>query len=405
MVKQVLRFDRFSLDLTRGYLRVGEQDVVLRPKAFQLLVYIAANAGRLVPKQELVEAVWQNTAVSDESLEQCIRQLRRALGDADHRLVKTVPRRGYLFDTIVSLADGSEVAPELSRTPDNLKQDIRYCRSGDGVRLAYAIAGSGPPLVKAGNWLHHLEYDWESPVWRHVLSGLAKDHTLIRYDARGNGLSDWEAGELSLDAWVNDLETVVEATGVERFPLLGISQGCAVSIAYAVRHPERVSHLILYGGYVLGAKKRTPHEKDKREAMLTLARLEWGSDNPAFRQLFTGNFMPDATPDQADCFNELQRRTTSPEYAARYMDVTGDFDIRELLPEVRASTLVMHVRDDLMVPLEQGRALATGIPGARFVSFPGANHFFLEHETASRQFFEEVRSFLEAAAAPQSTGI
>jgi hypothetical protein len=202
--------------------------------------------------------------VSDESLEQCIRQLRRGLGDADHRLIKTVPRRGYLFDAAVSLVGDAAVSPKLSLAPNIREQAIKYCRSRDGVRLAYAIAGSGPPLVKAGNWLHHLEYDWESPVWRHLLWGLAKNHTLIRYDARGNGLSDWEVDELSLDAWVNDLETVVEATGVERFPLLGISQGCAISVSYAVRHPERVSHLVLYGGYVLGAKKRTPDEKSAR---------------------------------------------------------------------------------------------------------------------------------------------
>jgi pimeloyl-ACP methyl ester carboxylesterase/DNA-binding winged helix-turn-helix (wHTH) protein len=392
--RKVLRFDRFLLDLTRGCLRAGEQDIDLRPKAFQLLTYLAANAGRLVPKQELIEAVWPHVVVSDESLEQCIRQLRRGLGDADHRLIKTVPRRGYLFDAAVSLVGDAAVSPKLSLAPNIREQAIKYCRSRDGVRLAYAIAGSGPPLVKAGNWLHHLEYDWESPVWRHLLWGLAKNHTLIRYDARGNGLSDWEVDELSLDAWVNDLETVVEATGVERFPLLGISQGCAISVAYAVRHPERVSHLVLYGGYVLGAKKRTPDEKEKREAMLRLARLEWGSDNPAFRQLFTGNFMPDATAEQADFFNELQRRTTSPGCAARYMDATGDFDIRKLLPKVTVPTLVMHVRGDLMVPLESGSALAAGIPGARFVSFPGHNHFFLEHEPASTRFFEEVSVFL-----------
>ena len=266
------------------------------------------------------------------------------------------------------------------------------------MRLAYAIAGSGPPLVKTGNWLHHLEYDWESPVWRHVLRGLSGDYTLIRYDARGNGMSDWDVGELSLDAWVSDLETVVDAVGIQRFPLLGISQGCAVSVAYAVRHPERVSHLVLYGGYTLGAKRRTPQDRDKRNAMLTLARLEWGADNPAFRQLFTGNFVPGATREQAEFFNELQRRTTSPECAARYMDTTGDFDITDLLSKVSAPTLVMHVRGDLMVPLEEGKALAAGIRGARFVSVQGHNHFFLEDEPASERFFEEIKPFLRSTS-------
>jgi class 3 adenylate cyclase/pimeloyl-ACP methyl ester carboxylesterase len=280
--------------------------------------------------------------------------------------------------------------------PAELKQEIKYCRTPDGVRLAYAVAGSGPSLVKAGNWMNHLEYDWESPVWRHVLRGLAKDHTLIRYDARGNGLSDWDVDELSLDAWVNDLETVVDAAGVERFPLLGISQGCAVSVAYTVRHPERVSHLILYGGFAVGGKKSdSPDIREQFKAMNTLIRLGWGADNPAFRQIFTGLFMPGATQEQMDFFNELQRRTTSPECAYRYRETVGDFDVRDLLPRVSAPTLVMHVRGDAVNRIEGGRALAAGIAGARFVAFQGQNHLFLENEPASQRFFEEIELFLK----------
>jgi pimeloyl-ACP methyl ester carboxylesterase len=193
---------------------------------------------------------------------------------------------------------------------------------------------------------------------------------------------------------VNDLETVVDAAGVERFPLLGISQGCAISVAFAVRHPERVSHLVLYGGFAVGGKKRAPAEKDRREAMTTLMRLEWGMDNPNFRQMFTGLFIPGATHEQADNYNELQRRTTSPECAARYYDVVGDFDITDLLANVKAPTLVMHVRGDLTAPLEEGRRLAAGIPGAHFVALQGQNHLFLEQEPASDRFFEEVKLFL-----------
>ena len=207
-------------------------------------------------------------------------------------------------------------------------------------------------------------------------------------------MSDWDVDELSLDAWLSDLEMVVDAAGVERFPLLGISQGSAISVAYAVRHPERVSHLILYGGFVLGGKKRAPAEKEKRNAMTTLMRLGWGADNPTFRQMFTGLFIPGGTPEQADSFNELQRRTTSPECASRYMDVVGDFDITDLLAQVKAPTLVMHVRGDLVVSIESGRQLAAGIPGAHFVAFQGQNHLFLEHEPAFDRFFEEIKLFL-----------
>jgi len=242
--------------------------------------------------------------------------------------------------------------------------------------------------------MNHLEYDWESPNWRHLFRKVAREYTLIRYDARGNGMSDWDVAELSLDAWVTDLETVVDAAGVGRFPLLGISQGCAVSVAYAARHPERVSRLVLYGGFALGGKTRGPAEKEKRNAMTTLMRLEWGADSPVFRQMFTGLFMPGATQEQADFFNELQRRTTSPECAARYLDVTGDIDVSDLLAKVTVPTLVMHVRGDLVVPFDAGRQLAGGLPGAHFIALQGQNHLFLEHEPATERFFEEIKLFL-----------
>jgi class 3 adenylate cyclase/pimeloyl-ACP methyl ester carboxylesterase len=283
-------------------------------------------------------------------------------------------------------------AVEPERT--DVAQTIKYCRAPDGVRLAYAISGSGPFLVKSGNWMNHLEYDWESPIWSHVFRGLSGEHTLVRYDARGNGMSDWEVDTLSLDAWVTDLETVVDAVGVERFPLLGISQGGAVAVAYAARRPERVSHLVLYGAFALGGKKRAPAEKEMRDAMMTLMRHGWGGDNPSFRQIFTARFIPGGTHEQEDYFNELQRKTTSSECAARYFDVVGDFDITNLLSEVKAPTLVMHVRDDQVVPFEAGRQLAASIPGARFIAMPGRNHLFLEHEPASDRFFEEISLFL-----------
>jgi class 3 adenylate cyclase/pimeloyl-ACP methyl ester carboxylesterase len=279
-----------------------------------------------------------------------------------------------------------------------LKQEIKYCRTAKGVRLAYATVGSGPPLVKTANWLNHLEYDWESPVWRHVLHGLARERTLIRYDARGNGMSDWDVDEISFEAWVRDLETVVEAAGVKRFPLLGISQGCGVSIAYAVRHPERVSHLVLYGGYAVGWNRRARSDEEKEEgaAMLTLMRLGWGKADPAFRQLFTSQFIPDGTKEQADWFNELQRKTASPECAVRYLKATGDTDVSGLLASVQTPTLVMHVRGDGRVPFEAGRRMAAGIPGARFVALEGRNHLFLENEPAAQRFFEEIELFLKA---------
>jgi class 3 adenylate cyclase/pimeloyl-ACP methyl ester carboxylesterase len=277
-----------------------------------------------------------------------------------------------------------------------LTQEIRFCTAPDGVQLAYSMVGRGLPLVKTGNWMTHLEYDLESPIWRHLYRELARVRTLVRYDTRGNGLSDRIVEDLSFDAFVGDLETVIEAVSLPRFALFGISQGCALAIAYAVRHPERVSHLVLYGGYAIGRTKRarTAAERDENAAMLTLLRLGWGQENPAFRQLFTSQFMPGATKEQADWFNELQRITVSPETAARIIETTDEMDITALLPQVTVPTLVMHARDDARVPFEAGRRMAAGIPGARFVPLQGRNHLFLETEPAFAQFLEHTRAFL-----------
>jgi len=278
----------------------------------------------------------------------------------------------------------------------DLKQEIRFCTAPDGVQLAYSLIGQGPPVMKTGNWMTHLEFDLESPVWRHLYRELAKDHTLVRYDPRGNGLSDRTIDEISFDAFLGDLETVADASNVTRFALLGISQGCAVAIAYAVRHPERVSHLILYGGYAVGWNKRvrSAAEKEEEAAMLTLMRLGWGKENAAFRQLFTSQFIPGATKEQADWFNELQRITVSGEMATRTYTAIGETDVAAILPRVSAPTLVLHARGDARVPFEAGRRMAAGIPGARFVPLEGRNHLFLETEPAFAHFLEQTRAFL-----------
>lgn len=288
-----------------------------------------------------------------------------------------------------------------------MEQRIHFCTASDGVRIAYATVGDGPPLMKAANWLSHLEFDWQSPIWRHMLAEFGRDHSFIRYDERGNGLSDWNCEDLSLAAWVEDLTAVVEASGLDRFPLLGISQGSAVAIAYAVRHPEKVSHLILYGGYARGwAQRDAPEEVEQRQAQLTLVKLGWGKDNPAFRQLWTTLYAPDATPQQAQFFNDLQRISTSPQNAVRLLTEMGNIDVVDLLPQVKVPTLVMHCRDEAGVPFEEGRLLAGSIPGARFVPLEGRNHLLLEGDPSWAKFVKEVRRFIGAedtSALKQST--
>ena len=321
--------------------------------------------------------------ISRQAYDQVQKKLALGYRSLGPKNLKNIPDQ---IEAFAIQGDGLAIADE--------RQEIGYCRAADSVRLAYAISGQGPPLVKTANWLNHLEYDWESPVWRHFFVGLSREHRLIRYDPRGTGLSDWDVPDLSLDTWVNDVAAVVDAAGVDRFPLLGYSQGCAVSIAYAVRYPERVSHLVLYGGFALGASKRTPAERERRKALATLMRMEWGADNPAIRQMFANYLMPDATKDQIASFNDLQRKTTSAECAARYLEATGNIDVVELLPQVRAPTLVMHARGDIQVPVELGRQLAAGIPGAKFVALQSNNHILLEQDPATQRCFEEIRLFL-----------
>jgi pimeloyl-ACP methyl ester carboxylesterase/DNA-binding winged helix-turn-helix (wHTH) protein len=390
-------FGPFLLDCERRELSRDGIRVPLGGRAMEILCELASARGDVVSKDRLFERVWPGLSVEDGNIHVHISGLRKALDDgaAGESFIVTVPGRGYRLIGLHAMSDsGDRQGDRRDAVRSQIDQRIDYCRTSEGVRLAYATAGSGPPLIKAANWLNHLEYDWESPVWQHVVHGLAQRHTLIRYDARGNGMSDWDVQTVSLEAWVSDLETVVDAVGVERFPLLGASQGCAVSIAYAVRHPERVSHLILYGGFALGEARRSPERKQLHAAMATLMRHGWGSDNPAFRQMFTAQFMPGATPDQAAFFNELQRRTTSPECAARNFEVAGRIDVSDLLGKVTMPTLVMHARGDARVPVELGRSLAAGIPGARFVALEGQNHLFLEHEAARDRFFEEIDLFL-----------
>ena len=281
-----------------------------------------------------------------------------------------------------------------------MAQEIRFCTTPDGVRIAYAKSGRGPPLVKAANWLSHLELDWNSPVWRHEMTELSRDHTLVRYDVRSCGLSDREVPELSFDAWVRDLATVVDATGCETFALLGISQGAAIAIAYAAAHPERVSHLILHGGYARGRLRRnpTPAQRDEVELMMKLAEIGWGRDNPAFRQFFTVRFMPDGSREQQSWFNELERASTDAVNAVRFMRILWDIDVSDLAPLVTCPTLVTHAPRDEVVPFDEGRLLATLIPHARFVPLDTRNHLLLEHEPAWQRWCHEVRAFLPRAA-------
>ncbi|HKO57925.1 MAG TPA: alpha/beta fold hydrolase [Thermoanaerobaculia bacterium] len=274
-------------------------------------------------------------------------------------------------------------------------QRTRFVRASDGVQLAWAEAGSGPLLIKAATWLTHLQYDWESPVWRHWMRFFTDHFRFVRYDERGCGMSDWEAGELSTNRWIDDLEEVIDAAApTAPFTLLGISQGAVACIGYAVRHPERVARMILYGGYARGHYHRgRPDAEREYRAIIEVLRIGWGKPNPSFRQIFTSRFIPDGTAEQLAWFNDLCQKTASPEMAAELLQVRAEMNVVDLLPRVRVPTLVMHARHDTVVPFAEGRLLAASIPGAQFIELAGNNHVLLEDEPAWPRFQEAVLDF------------
>lgn len=407
-------FEDCELHLAVHELRKAGRPVAVEPQVFDVLAYLVRHRDRVVTKQELLDQVWGERFVSEAALSSRLKSARKAIGDSgrEQRCIRTIHGRGFRFVAAVTergLDEAPAAASRLVHQPAAFlgKQEVRYCTAGDGTRIAYATFGDGPVLVKAANWLNHLEFDWQSPVWRHWFRELGRHHTVIRYDARGNGLSDWRVENLEFPALVADLEAVVAAAGLKRFSLLGISQGGAVAIEYAVRHPEKVERLILYGAYAQGWAKRTgdPAEKGRKLALAALVESGWGQDNPAFRQAFTSMYIPGGSREQMDWFNELQRITTSPQNARRIMAALSQIDVTERLSLVSVPTLVAHCDHDVAVPFFAGRELAAGIANARFVALSGHNHLMLENEPAWQVFLQEVRAFVGASPATAQAGV
>lgn len=402
----IYEFGEFLLDARRHELRRAGTPLHLEPQVHAVLRHLVEHGDRLVTAQELIAHVWGDRCVTPGTLNSRIKALRQALGDdgTTQSVVQTVRGLGFRLGVPVRGLADAPIAEAPPAGAGSVEQQIRFCRAFDGVRIAYATSGDplAPPLVKPANWLTHLERDRDSPVWRHWVSELSRDHRFIRYDERGCGLSDHDAPEISFESWIRDLEAVVDAEGLERFSLLGISQGCAVAIAYAVRHPERVDRLVLYGGYAVGRDHRrvpTPAEELESTVLRDLIRVGWGTDNPAFRQVFGTLFVPDGTPAQWQWFNDLAR-TTPMENALRITELTHGIDVRALCLQLDRPTLVMHAVGDAMIAFENGRRLAGRIPGARFVPLDSRNHVLLEHEPAWARFLAETRAFLAGAATP-----
>ena len=400
-----IRFADCELDLAAFELRRAGRRQDVEPQVFELLSFLARNPDRLVTRDELIAEVWGGRIVSDAALASRIKSARRAIGDdgTAQRLIKTVHGRGIRFVAALEPARPTAAAAGDGPTDSTaVSQTIGFCTASDGVRIAHAAVGAGPPLVKAGNWLTHLEFEARSPVWAHWVRTLASAHRLVRYDQRGLGLSDWNVPDFAFERLVDDFEMIVDAHGLDRFPIVGVSHGCAIAVAFAARHPERVSRMIFYGGYARGWDRRgQPELSAQRHALATLMEHDLSSDNPALRRHYATLFAPGGTPEQIEWFGELMRVCVSPANARRQILAYGATDVVPLLGRVRAPTLVIHGNRDAVVPIVEGRLLAQSIPGARFLELESMNHILLAHEPAWTSFTTALRAFLAEDAAPR----
>lgn len=394
----IFRFENAELDTAGFELRVDSERVAVEPQVFEVLAYLVTHRDRLVPRTEILDAVWGDRFVSDSALATRVAAARTAIGDdgRSQRLIRTVHGRGLQFVGEVQVEEPARRSAAVPAPPDDLRQTIRFARAADGVELAVASVGDGPPMVKAANWLTHVERDANSPIWHHWMTELGARYTYIRYDSRGCGLSDHDLRGSSLsdlETWTSDLETVVDRVGVDRFVLFGMSQGGGPAMDYAVRHPERVSHLVLFGCYSQGMRRRDPESAAQAEVYLDMMRVGWGGRNPAFRTFFTTSFLPNATSEHLRWFNELQQHTTTTENAILLEQAFYDHDFTDVASAVSVPTIVFHARDDMVSPYAEGRRLASLIPGAEFVTLDSANHILLPDEPAWPEFLERLEDF------------
>ena len=393
----IYRFGDYALDTSGFELRHGDDFVPVEPQVFSILAFLIENRAQVVSSDGLIVSVWNGRIVSEATLSSRISAARQAVGDsgAAQEVIKTIRSRGFRFMAEVTEIENAHSGKTARSNSPFSNQKIRFCESGDGTQIAYATIGAGPPLVRAGHWLTHLEHDWHSPVWRPLLDEFTKTFQVSRYDQRGNGLSDWAIRNTSLDAFVDDLEAVVDAAKLDRFTLYGTSQGAPIAVAYAVRHPERVSHLILHGGYVRGRTLRASEaEREQGEAILALMRHGWGKEGSPFIKAFTSMYIPDGTKEQIDSLADLQARTVSPENAVALRTAVDNFDVSELLAKVSVPTLVIHAQNDGVQPLDEGRKLAAGIKDSEFVLLDSANHAPLKQEPTWDRLFEAIREFV-----------
>ncbi|MEM7267948.1 MAG: alpha/beta fold hydrolase [Pseudomonadota bacterium] len=281
---------------------------------------------------------------------------------------------------------------ELSR-----QQEVRFFTGQGGVNIAWASVGSGAPVMKAPNWIGHLELDWRNPAFAWLLTSIASRYKLVRFDARGNGLSDWDIGDLDFETLVDDLARSFDAAEVERAPILCLSQGSGVAAAFAARNPERVSGLLVMGGFAQGRAMRTSQkEREQAKALKAMMTAGWDDEPPSLRDLLAEMIIPSASLEERRIYAEDMRKVISPENMGKFRDVIDGYDVTDLLPQVTAPSLIIHSRGDRMQPIEQGRKLAAGIPNSRFLPLDSNDHVLTVNEPAWPLFEREALAFLES---------
>ncbi|WP_406175774.1 alpha/beta fold hydrolase [Streptomyces sp. NBC_00996] len=398
----VFRFGQYALDADRRRLSRDGQDVDVEPRALELLCHLLEHRDRVVPEDELRDRMGRGDTVSEAVLAAWLRTARLAVGDSETRqeFIRTVHSDGYRFvahATVASTASPTPPTnPAVAAAAEADREVIRFCRSADGTRIAYALTGEGPPLVKTANWLTHLDLDRTTPMWAHWFDGLTRGRQLIRYDERGCGLSEWTMNSFTLDDLIHDLDAVADAAGLDRFPLLGVSQGGAVAVAYAASRPERVSRLILTAAYARGQLIRAGNdtERDAAEVDLNIARAGWRSHDSSFLRYFASQFLADATPAEWDAFAAYQRQTTSPANGLRFIEEFTRIDVSGIAHRVTCPTLIVHSRDDARVPVAQALELATLIPDSRLILLESRNHLFTASDPAWPTFLSHLENFL-----------
>ncbi len=364
---------------SHSFSREGSE-VPVEPQVFDLLHVLAQRAGQLVTKDDLVDTVWQGRIVSDVTIGSRISAARKAVGDngTDQTIIRTIPRRGFSLVAQVS----SNVA-ETQVSDATTKQTIRFATSKDGTQVAYAKSGKGPPLLRAGHFLTHLKKDWEGSVYQPMIATLSDAHTLIRYDQRGTGLSQADVDDLSLEAYAKDMLAVADAAGLDRFPIFATSQGVPVSIHFATTYPERVSRLVLFGGFAQGRLVREDDlSRDDAEVLMTLISKGWGKPDSPFMSAFVSLFCPDASREERASIAESQLASATPEMATRIRKTIDQFDVTNRLGDVQAPTLILHSSGDAIHPLSQGRLLAVGIRDSEFQMVESNNHIILKSSPA-----------------------